>query len=635
VSASPSTVVGRSEGTTGPRGEVAGAETGANASGRTISPFAVVSGVALAYLVAALALSAPGVAHLGTRLLGVAHDPAQNAWNVAWVRGWLEGRHGLYVTRELLYPDGANLAWMTLALPSTIVGALLVPVIGLVGAYNLALLATLAADGVAMYAFARRVGITRGASFVAGLAFEASPYLLGQLEGRMHMVGAYAIPLVAACVWGILDRKRPRLWHFVLLGGLGALAAYDAPDYALYAGLAAGLILLLHPGTKGRRVVAILERWQGWLVAALVGWGLAFPLLHALLAGPLAVGAAAGTPASTPWVADLISFFVPPATGAFRFLGDELHLPVAFAFPGFFALGAFVVLLGWRDRIPPERRGLLRLCLVGMAIFAVLSLGTHLHADGWSLPVPLPYLLLARLPGFADTLPDRFAVLVALFSSLLVGVAADLVVAETRRRPGDVASPEGSPFPARAQRRATRGAVLVGVTLFALSVPYPFPSIRPVGAAFVPSVRAGGGTVLFVPAQIPWTADWAQLGPEARDGYWYMYADAELGLPTPDGYLSRLPAATTMRIDASFTLSYVTLMQRTDPRDGTRAEVAAAGALRGFLRRMDVHSIVLRTSELAHPVADAGWFAAHAGVPTHLTRFPGGIWVLSLESSSG
>ena len=97
----------------------------------------------MAPLAVALVISLPVSFHLRTQLIGTGSDPGQNVWNVAWVRGWLDGYHDLYFTHQLLYPEGANLAWMTLALPSSIVAALLVPGLGLAGAYNVRLLLTL------------------------------------------------------------------------------------------------------------------------------------------------------------------------------------------------------------------------------------------------------------------------------------------------------------------------------------------------------------------------------------------------------------------------------------------------------------------------------------------------------------
>jgi hypothetical protein len=582
----------------------------------------------MAALAVALVVSLPASLHLGMQLIGTGSDPGQNVWNVVWVRGWLDGHHGLYFTHQLLYPVGANLAWMTLALPSSIVAAVLVPVLGLAGAYNVALLLTLAADGAAMYLLARKVGVGRLAAATAGLAFETGPYLTHELLAHLHMVGAYPIPLALAVLWGILERPRPSPWRFVLLGAVVALAAYDAPDYALYAVVVGIVVALFHPATRGRAVASIVERWWGWLLAGVVTLGLVTPFLDALVVGPLAVGSAAVTPSNSPWVVDLMGFFVPPPAGAFRFLGDQQKLLAPYAFPGFFALAAFVVLLGWREQIPHERRGLVRLCVVGMAIFALLSLGTHLHLDGYSFPVPLPFVLLAHLPGFADTLPERLTVLVAVFSSLVVGVATELVVNQSRVRRTEAVRTGARPRrPRRAGLLALSGA---GLALVALSLPYPFPSERPVGVGLVSLVRRHGGAVLFVPAQVPWTADWAQSQAEPQHGYWYMYADAEVGLPTPEGYVSRLPFVTTERVDRSTVLLYVTLMQLTNPRLRTPGEVAAARALPGFLRQMDVRSVVFRIGELAHPGADAAWFAGHAGVSTHLSRLGGGIWVLSI-----
>ena len=351
--------------------------------------------------------------------------------------------------------------------------------------------------------------------------------------------------------------------------------------------------------------------------------------LDALAAGPLAAGSAAVTPSSSPWVVDLLSFSVPPPAGAFRSLGGGQTLFVPYAPLGFFALATFVVRLGWRERSPHERRGLVRLCLVGMATFALLSLGTHLHFDGYLLPVPLPFALLAHLPGFADTLPERMRVLVAAFSSLLVGVATEIVVNQFRAGQVEALHAVASPVPGDYGARGSCPSA-GRVSRSSLSpFPCPLPSERPVGAGFVSLVRSNGGTVLCVPAQVPWTADWGDCQADPQHGSWCMYADA--GLPAPEGYVSELPFVTTERVDQSTVLPYVTLIQLTNPQIRTPGEVAAARALPSFLRRLDVHSVVFRTSELAHAGADGAWFAAHAGAGVHRIRSPGGLWVLSVQ----
>jgi hypothetical protein len=102
------------------------------------------------YALTACLMSAPAVAHLSSAVIGTGTDPWQVIWNIAWVKGWLLGQHPLYFTHLLNYPRGANLAWMTLALPAAVVAAGLVAMGSpLAVAYNVVMLASLVADGLA------------------------------------------------------------------------------------------------------------------------------------------------------------------------------------------------------------------------------------------------------------------------------------------------------------------------------------------------------------------------------------------------------------------------------------------------------------------------------------------------------
>jgi len=586
---------------------------------------------ALGYLLVALAVTAPGFAHLSTRVIGHGGDPLQTLWNIAWVGGWLAGHHGLFFTRQLFFPEGANLAWMTLALPVTVPAALLRPSVGLVGAYNVVLLGSLVADGTAMFALARRVGLRGWAAWLSGVTFLASPYLVGEARAHLDLVGAYPLPLVALLLWGLLEDERPRARRFVLLGVVLAGAVYQVPDYAVFAGLAALLLLVLHPSARGRLVHVVLVRWRGWLLAAVTALGLAWPLLDALLTGRLVPHE--GVPHLMPEVfsADLLGLLVPAPWGLFSFLRPSWHLAADLSdgsyFPGYVVYGAALVLVT-RKRASPRSREVVRCAAWGAVTFGILSLGPRLHLAGDIFSIPLPFAAVAHLPAIGDTLPERLSAVVAMFGALLVGEAVQTLWPERAGEAG-----REPPRPGRARGRSRAAALVVGVVTVVglVSIPYPFPTRAVPEIAFARSVERQGGSVLFSPAQIPLTRDAVPFQVTAPgEGYAYLFADATLGLPTPEGYVSNIPVLTASRIDASATLSYVTLMQGTDPRVRSALERAAARELPSFLRRMDVHSIVLFGNELAHPVADAAWFAAHAGVPTRLHRFPGGIWVLSL-----
>ncbi|ACU54809.1 hypothetical protein Afer_1904 [Acidimicrobium ferrooxidans DSM 10331] len=577
--------------------------------GSTWAQLAFAAACVVIYGAEALLLSWPGGAHLTSRVIGDGGDSPQFLWYIHWVAGWLVGAHGLFLTHQVLYPRGADLAWATLALPAAIVAGVLehlgaTPVL----AYNLALLGSLVADGGAAAWCARRVGLGRGAALVAGAIYLASPFFMGQMLGHLNLVDGAGLALVVGWAFDLFDRADPALWRFGVLGALLALVVWSVYDYGIYAIAAIVVLWFVHPQLASRRLATLVAWWRGWLVLGVVAVVAVAPLLDALLLSPLAVHGGAQTPFSTPWVVDALSFFVPDPWGAFHFLAPVWHLAPNLAdgsgFPG---AGPWIGLVGGVAIVVRQRRHgplaprLERLILplgLAMLIFALASMGPYLHVDGVLTPIPLPYLPFDAIPFVSDTLPERLAVLTALFGALLGAAVLEWVwVALGRRR----------------HRRLLRAGLVaaVAVALWVGSAPTPFPDTalplvpRPRGIAAV------GGTTFYVPVVIPTQSAWA------AGIALYPYEAAVIGTPTPEGYVSRLPAQTIARLNDSAVLGYLwSVAQPTQP-DASLAS-RAAHELPGYLARHDVCSIVVDRSLLAQPQAAVGWLEAHLGAIWHV-----------------
>jgi hypothetical protein len=601
----------------------------------------------VAYGLTACVLSAPVVDRLSTVVIGNGTDPWQDIWNIWWVKGWLLGQHPLYFTHLLFYPRGANLAWMTLALPAaTVAGGLAAFGVSLSMAYNLVMLGSLVADGLAAYWCGRRMGLERAGATAAGFVFMASPYFMGQMLGHLDLVGAYAIPLVAGWFWDVWRRDRPPWWRYGMLGALLALTTYAVEDYALYTFLLCALIIIVHPARRGQRWRTFLERGGGWALALGIYVILVFPLVYALTQGPLAVHGAAAEPLGLPWVVDALAWITPDPWGYFRWLTPIWHLDPNVAdgsgFPGFVAWGVVAYGLTRRRRLSTDKRAVFGALAILAAIFAVLSMGPALHVNGHLYRIPLPELYLQMLPFWRDTLPERLAVVTALLGALLAGLAFDALwqdvssaglrrvvfgvfvgvigiwafaTAMTLLVPGAAllaAAGLAGSFCAVAMLRSEGATVrrfMLSATLVALvllgSWPAPYPELSVPAVPYAATVRQAGGSVFYVPAVLPET-------------FWgsgdctYMYLAAVIGLPTPEGYVSRLPHFTLRRIDRSAVLGYLWGVQY-GPNPEARLQRSAAKLLGRYLSRHDVRSVVVETALLAAPQKTLAWLSRTLG----------------------
>ena len=560
-------------------------------------------GLAFAYVAVAIALTYPGVLTYTHSALGIPGDLFQNLWNIQWVEGWLDGHHALYFTSLEYYPIGANLAWETLSLPVTIVASILSPIIGLAASYNSILLFSLVLDGMATYGFARKVGLHRLGASLAGLVFMTSPYFVGQLLGHVNMVSSFSVPFFLTILWTLYEDPNASLWTYFGLSITLALTTYIVQDYALYAIAAGFLLLWLHPGRPWRTVWA---EWWRWAVAIVAYVALVAPQVYAMLYGPLAVHAAAAQPVTTPWVVDLEGLVLPQPWGFFAGLATHWRLAPDLIdggiFPGFVLWGAAITLVWKRRQLSSRHRAVVGWAAVGTVVFAILSLGPVLHIGGHVTSIPLPDRVLTALPLWQDTWPERLAMMTALFGAILVGVAAEWL--RTHLDDNATSQPRG--------RFIVLASTLLLVVLASSTLGFaatPIPSVP-----YASAVRHAGGTVLYVPAVLPGTR--MTYGP-----FNYMYVEGILGVPTPEGYVSRIPAQTRQQLDRSAVLHYLWGIQFVRNLPSQYAS-AAQTQFPGYLRRHHVHSIIfLAVSGVAHPHRTVSWLRQHLSTAWRMRNY--------------
>jgi hypothetical protein len=383
----------------------------------------------------------PWLAHLSSALIGPPEDNMQDFWN-SWHAATAHGWSDFFFTHQIRFPEGANLTYHSFAWPQVFAVALLSRIFGtefatLVMLHNLTLLATFPLAAAAMFYLARHLlggvpdnELARDAgAAVAGFIFAFNPWHVAQVMHHAHVSGIEFLPLFVLCYLLALTRKSYG-WLAVAaaMEALNALSCWYFFFYVLYFMCFHLLVLRVRDG-----------RWpRGWMLAApaLCSGG------AALIVSPWLVPmAAAGLTSSVYYVgnnmfvADLAALLAFPPTHLLARYGAGLYVALTGnPWEGTVYLGLVnLAVLAWAI----TRRGnggkrLLAYALGGMIFFAVIAGGETLHVAGHVTLLPLPGIILSKLPFVANVrTPARAMVFVYLF--LGIGLAQATVMAWRHR----------------------------------------------------------------------------------------------------------------------------------------------------------------------------------------------------------
>ncbi|GAC1320500.1 MAG: hypothetical protein NVSMB2_16460 [Chloroflexota bacterium] len=365
----------------------------------------------------------------GDALLGTAlfrPDPILNAAILEW--GWIALRH--FPLRLLDWPAGYPLTnslagtenllgWQVLYMPLRALG------VSTVGAYNTLLVASLVLSGLAMTAFARRLGVNRGGALVAGFVFEFLPFHLSQLIHIQTMSIAWA-PLALLFADRVLAEGRRRD-----VIGLAATVLITVAS-GMYIGIFLVCAIALYAGA-----CHVARRYQltGSSAAKLAsGVGVALLVLSPVLA--VYIGFALGPGYAHPTagiVGEALADFVRPAFWQVTWAAVSSTLPGSFltaAFPGVAAvgLGLFGALAARTER---DTRTLTRVAAIVAGVTLLLSLGPVLklteqrpiHLGSYEVPAPgLVFVLVSAI-----RYPMRMALFSAIFGALVCGAGVQFV----------------------------------------------------------------------------------------------------------------------------------------------------------------------------------------------------------------
>lgn len=352
-------------------------------------------------------------------------DRAQNMWNLWWVKVALLDQHtNPFHTNMLLFPQGIDLYFHALDLPSGLLTLAPLLLFGLAAAYNSSLFFALVLSAYAGFRLALYLTGNTRAAVVAGVIIGFNPLSLAMLRSQINIASLQWFVLCIECLlraWFDGSRRAAALAGLFL--GLAVLTVGYFEVHLLFF-LIAFLVwaFVTAPGSGWRSRLVLMAKQARSL--ALWGGGMAL-----VVVGPYALGAWRSLQKGqiVPWSAgdssrvvlnslDLLSYVVPNrnhwllGSGApwWSTTSTSIH---DYAYLGVFTLALAILGLAWLR----GRAGAwlwLSLAILG----AVLALGPVLRVNGGSpsgpTDVPMPFALLQSVPvvGLVRA-PERFVTL--------------------------------------------------------------------------------------------------------------------------------------------------------------------------------------------------------------------------------
>jgi hypothetical protein len=375
-------------------------------------------------LLSALLFGVRLLGHGGQTYLGIHNgDPQLETWAFAWWPHAILHGHNPFYTHAVWAPVGIGLAWPTMAPGIVLAFSPLTLALGPLAAFDLAQVLMPALAAWTAFLLCRHVTRSLWPSLAGGYLFGFSAYMLGQLEGHLHLTAVFLVPLVALVVLryveGGLDGRGLAL-QLGLLVGLELWIALEV-TFTLTLALVTSLVLayLLVPSARARLRAIPLPLLGAYGVAALVASPLLYYLLSDFQRKPF-------NPISpVQYSTDLLNLVVPSdlaaasigwAHGITRhFTGFETEQG------GYIGVPALAILVWFGVR--RWRTPVARFLLVAVAVGVFVSFGSWLHVDGRQV-VTLPWEHVGYFPLLNNVLTARLSMYVSLGVAVIVAMWA-------------------------------------------------------------------------------------------------------------------------------------------------------------------------------------------------------------------
>ena len=206
-----------------------------------------------AYVVVACGLTWPLPRHFQTHLLGdTSGDAGVYVWNLWIFRHELVEHGHLPVATDhvFTYTDGLDFALHNYTPLAGLLGVPLMDWLGIVGTFNVILIASMTLSGLGVFLLARRIGLPPVYAWSAGALFVASPVMTARGGEHFSLITAAPLPLFIWALLRALDGTRIR--DAILVGVFVALATYSDAYYGIYC-VIAGVFVVAWAFTGIRR----------------------------------------------------------------------------------------------------------------------------------------------------------------------------------------------------------------------------------------------------------------------------------------------------------------------------------------------------------------------------------------------
>jgi hypothetical protein len=374
-----------------------------------------------AYSLILCAYFAPLLGSIGESLIGPPEDNMKYLWNMWWgYRSIIEKGGTLSYSNFIFYPEGSSLLYNDYSWYNLVVSLGLSPFLNPVGAYNVIIFHSFILSGLGAFLLTRYLTQHSLAAFVAGFLYAFNP---SHFAHSLHHINTASIQFIPFFVLFFLrsigegGKKNVILasaffflnalcdWNYLIFSGYFIGSTY------IYLALKRKAIINTDILLKVAAIVVVpLIVLSPWL-SKMARLGLTGADLNAFHVG------------HNMYVADLVGLVVPHS---YHFLGGMFDA-INRTFTGnrwesavYLGVVNIVTLMIVFRKIVREAA----VYLTGLVIFIILSMGSFIHVLGQTMPVILPYSLLANIPLLSQArAPARMIVFVYLFLAIVMGFA--------------------------------------------------------------------------------------------------------------------------------------------------------------------------------------------------------------------